>query len=189
MQALSLSRSLTPQILSALQTMPAVALLGPRQVGKTTLALEIAKNATQDFLGKETAYLDLELESDKAKLLNPESYLERFEGKLLVIDEVQLQPELFSLLRSLIDKRKRSGEQNAQFLLLGSASRDLLQQSSESLAGRIRYLELKPFSLTEIETHNDSLRSSDKISQDQLWLRGGFPQSTLAINDDESWYS
>lgn len=180
----ALSRHLKSKVLSALEAMPAVAILGPRQVGKTTLALEIA----QSLQNKEAAYLDLELESDRAKLNNAEAYLERFEGKLLIIDEVQLQPELFTLLRSLIDKRKRSGENNAQFLLLGSASRDLLQQSSQSLAGRIRYLELRPFSLTEIKTYNDSLQSSDKISQDQLWFRGGFPQSLLAASDDESWH-
>ncbi len=173
-----INRLLNDELLDALSHMPAVALLGPRQVGKTTLALELS----QSMPDKPVHYLDLELDTDIAKLEDAESYLRRFAGKLLIIDEVQLKPDLFSLLRGLIDIRKRAGEQNAQFLLLGSASRDLLRQSSESLAGRIRYLELKPFSVLEVEAVNPL-----EFSPEKLWFRGGFPQSYLAVTDEESW--
>lgn len=171
-------RLLSDDILKALQAMPAVALLGPRQVGKTTLAHEIAKT----HIDKQTSYMDLELDSDLAKLSDAESYLKRFENQLLIIDEVQLRPNLFPILRSLIDMRIRAGESNAQFLLLGSASRDLLQQSSETLAGRIRYLELRPFTVPEIH-------AADPLgfNPEKLWFRGGFPKSYLAATDDESW--
>lgn len=172
-------RLLKPNLLNALKNMPAVALLGPRQVGKTTLALEVAK---ENLGNKKTVYLDLELDTDLAKLDDAESFLRRFENQLLIIDEVQRRPDLFRTLRGLIDIRKRAGEKNAQFLLLGSASRDLLRQSSESLAGRIRYLELKPFSAREIEPV-DPLG----FSPEKLWFRGGFPQSYLAENNQESW--
>ena len=158
--------------------MPVVALLGPRQVGKTTLALEIAGKR----LEKKWAYLDLELESDLSKLTDAESYLKGFEGQLLIIDEVQRRPELFPLLRGLVDARKRKGEKTAQFLLLGSASRDLLYQSSESLAGRIRYLELSPFKVWELHQH-DPLG----FNVNKLWFRGGFPDSYLAASDEDSW--
>jgi hypothetical protein len=158
--------------------MPVVALLGPRQVGKTTLALEIAGKR----LEKKWAYLDLELESDLSKLKDAESYLKGFEGRLLIIDEVQRRPELFPLLRGLVDARKRKGEKTAQFLLLGSASRDLLYQSSESLAGRIRYLELSPFKVWELHQH-DPLG----FNVNKLWFRGGFPDSYLAASDEDSW--
>ena len=131
-------RFLTNELISALQNMPAVALLGSRQVGKTTLAFELSKAN----IDKPVSYLDLELDSDLAKLDDAEGYLRTFENKLLIIDEVQLKPNLFKILRSLIDMRKRKGEASTQFLLLGSASRDLLQQTSETLAGRVRYLEL-----------------------------------------------
>jgi predicted AAA+ superfamily ATPase len=171
-------RLLEGKIVKALHTMPVVAILGPRQVGKTTLALEIAN----DKLDKEVAYLDLELDSDLAKLNEPEDYLKRFENKLLIIDEVQRKPDLFRVLRSLVDMRKRAGERSGHFLLLGSASRDLLQHSTETLAGRIRYLELTPFSITEIY-HQDP----QGFEIDSLWSRGGFPDSYLAGDDDESW--
>lgn len=171
-------RLLTNELINALQNMPAVALLGSRQVGKTTLAFEISKAN----LDKPVSYLDLELDSDLAKLDDAEGYLRTFENKLLIIDEVQLKPDLFKILRSLIDIRKRAGETSAQFLLLGSASRDLLQQTSETLAGRIRYIELKPFSIPEIATQNPL-----EFSPEKLWFRGGYPQSYLAANDDESW--
>ncbi|MEZ4828402.1 MAG: ATP-binding protein [Bacteroidia bacterium] len=171
-------RILTEQLVGALQNMPAVALLGPRQVGKTTLALEIA----EEHIRKPVSYLDLELDTDRVKLEDAETYLRTMENKLLIIDEVQLRPDLFSVLRGLIDIRKRSGESHAQFLLLGSASRDLLQQSSETLAGRIRYLELKPFSVLEMEAQDPLIFSPEK-----LWFRGGFPQSYLAPSDEESW--
>ncbi len=171
-------RLLTGKLIQALQHMPAVALLGPRQVGKTTLALEIAESQ----IDKPISYLDLELDSDLAKLEDPEGYLRTLENKLLIIDEIQHKPHLFRILRGLIDIRKRSGEPHGQFLLLGSASRDLLQQSSETLAGRIRYLELKPFSVLEIEAL-DPL----EFSPEKLWFRGGFPLSYLASSNEESW--
>lgn len=173
-----LPRLLTPALINALQTAPAVALLGPRQVGKTTLALDIAKTG----IGKASTYLDLELDTDLAKLEDAEGFLRRFDNQLLVIDEVQRRPDLFRILRGLIDLRKRAGEKSAQFLLLGSASRDLLQQSSESLAGRIRYLELAPFSAAEIHAI-DPLG----FAPEKLWFRGGFPLSFLAGSDQQSW--
>lgn len=171
-------RSLENSLTHALQNMPAVALLGSRQVGKTTLALEMVKAAVK----KKTVYLDLELDSDLAKLDDAEGYLKRFENELVIIDEVQNRPDLFRTLRSLIDVRVRAGEKAGHFLLLGSASRDLLQQSSETLAGRIRYLELKPFSTLEVSALNPL-----EFSPEKLWFRGGFPQSYLASTDKESW--
>lgn len=158
--------------------MPVVALLGPRQVGKTTLALQIA----QEQLGDKVLYLDLELDSDLARLNDAEAYLRRLEGQLVIIDEVQRKPDLFRILRGLVDIRKRKGEKAGQFLLLGSASRELLQQSSETLAGRIRYMELSPFTIPEIE-------ESEKLGfqLNKLWFRGGFPSSYLAPSDTESW--
>ncbi len=172
-----IKRNLQRKVYKALGTMPVVALLGPRQVGKTTLALDIAES-----IDKESAYLDLELDSDLAKLSDPEAYLRRFENKLLIIDEVQRQPDLFRLLRGLVDIRKRKGEKTGQFLLLGSASRDIIQHSSETLAGRIRFLELYPFSVLETLQSESSLFDLEK-----LWLRGGFPDSYLAATDDVSW--
>lgn len=172
-----IKRKLQQTLLNALATMPVVALLGPRQVGKTTLALEMVGKIT-----KETSYLDLELDSDLAKLSDPEAYLRRFQNKLLIIDEVQRQPDLFRLLRGLVDIRKRAGEKTGQFLLLGSASRDLIQHSSETLAGRIRYLELQPFNLYDI--HLDQFFPVDI---ERLWFRGGFPDSYLAESDENSW--
>lgn len=145
---------------------PAVAILGPRQVGKTTLAKEFMTN-------KEAVYLDLELPSDLARLADAESFLIARKDKLIVIDEVQRMPELFPVLRSIIDSDRKNGK----FLLLGSASPNLLARSSETLAGRISFLELHPLHLTE--THDlDSYR--------KLWLRGGFPAFYLANNDEQS---
>ena len=141
-----IKRNLETTLVKSLQNMPVVVLLGARQVGKTTLALGIS-----EFVQKEIVYLDLELDSDLAKLADAEAFLSRFENKLLIIDEVQRQPDLFRLLRSLVDRRKRTGEQACQFLLLGSASRDLIQHSSETLAGRVRFLELPPFSVSELD--------------------------------------
>ncbi|TVR18200.1 MAG: ATP-binding protein [Balneolaceae bacterium] len=172
-----IARGLENKLIAALSNMPVVALVGPRQVGKTTLALQ----TTQKHFPKESFYLDLELESDLSKLSDAESYIKRFQNQLLIIDEVQLKPDLFRLLRGLVDIRKRAGEKAGQFLLLGSASRDLLQHSSETLAGRIRYLELSPFNSLE-------LYKSDPLgfNTDKLWFRGGFPDSFLAVNEDES---
>lgn len=145
---------------------PAVGLLGPRQVGKTTLALEMG--ATRPSL-----YLDLESPADRAKLADAGRYLAEHEDKLVILDEVHRAPEIFQILRGLIDQGRRRGKAGGRFLLLGSASVELLKQSGESLAGRISYLELTPFDATEV----------DGERMDRLWIRGGFPASFLAAND------
>jgi|TARA_B110000495_G_scaffold187053_1_gene186123 predicted AAA+ superfamily ATPase len=173
-----IDRLFEPQLIEALMDSPAVALLGPRQVGKTTLAHRLSKKTFE----KDIVYLDLELDSDLAKLNDAEGYLKRFENHLVIIDEAQRAPELFRVLRGLIDIRKRKGEKAAQFLLLGSASRDLLQHTSESLAGRIRFLELTPFSVEEVE-----YTKGIKSNLERLWSRGGYPDSYLARSDDASW--
>ncbi|MCC5918005.1 MAG: ATP-binding protein [Cryomorphaceae bacterium] len=170
-------RSFQEIIVNALQVMPVVAILGPRQVGKTTLALSISK-----LLSKKSIYLDLESDSDFIKFTDAEAYLKRFEGTLLIIDEVQRKPDLFRLLRGIVDARKRNGERTAQFLLLGSASRDLLQHTSETLAGRIRFIELTPFTVGELV----KMENTD-FDLTKRWLRGGFPDSYLASSDEESW--
>jgi len=151
------------QLRYLIQHFPAVALLGPRQVGKTTLALDLAEQSR-------AIYLDLEDDADRMKLQDPALYLADHADKLVIIDEVQRVPELFRSLRGLIDRGRRQGKRGGQFLLLGSASMELLRQSSESLAGRIAYLELTPFDVLEI----------DKAQHDTLWIRGGFPDSLLA---------
>jgi len=160
-------RSLTDTLLQRLGQSPAVALLGSRQVGKTTLARSMD-------VGKTLHYLDLERPSDLAKLADPELYLSGFGNQLVILDEVQRVPELFPVLRSLIDERRRKGEKTGQFLLLGSASPALLQQSSETLAGRISYLELTPFQLSELALPERALSLH--------WERGGYPESYLAAD-------
>jgi uncharacterized protein len=158
-------RLLTPYLADAIAHSPAVALLGPRQVGKTTLALEIGE-------ARNALYLDLEAESDRARLAQPELYLADHQDRLVIIDEVHRAPGLFPVLRGLIDRARRAGRRAGQYLLLGSASLDLLKQSGETLAGRIAYLELAPFQV--LETRH--------LPLDDLWLRGGFPDSLLAPN-------
>lgn len=167
----------TAELQEALANFPVVALLGPRQVGKTTLALYFARNRQT----KSSIYIDLELDSDRNKLEEAELFLAAHHDKLVIIDEVQRRPDLFALLRSLVDQRIQYGERVGHFLILGSASRDLLQQSSESLAGRIAYLDLSPFSLRELLTHDP------RCDFNQVWLRGGFPGSYLATSDKNSW--
>ncbi len=154
-----------------LERHPAVALIGPRQSGKTTLALKIAQR-------RPSAYLDLEAPSDLARLGEPELYLGTLEDKLVILDEVHRVPDLFKVLRGLIDSGRRRGRRVGRFLLLGSASMDLLKQSSESLAGRIAYAELTPFDASEVVG-----RAAD---MDRHWLRGGFPDSFLAADDGAS---
>lgn len=171
-----ITRLIERNLRAALDNFPVVALLGPRQVGKTTLAHEIAMRVK-----RETVHLDLERDSDRTRLTQAELYLSQQTGKLVIIDEVQRRPDLFPLLRSLVDERIRKRDRAGHFLVLGSASRDLLQQSSESLAGRIAYLELKPFSLMEL------LLGDSRFNLDRLWLRGGFPMSYLARSDETSW--
>jgi predicted AAA+ superfamily ATPase len=160
-----ISRLLTPALIQALAHSPAVALLGPRQAGKTTLALEAAKS-----IGRPSLYLDLESEQDRGKLAQAELYLADHVDKLVILDEVHRAPGLFPVLRGLIDKGRRAGKKAGRFLLLGSASLDLLKQSGETLAGRIAYLELTPFTLLE----------TGHLPADHLWVRGGFPESLLA---------
>ncbi|NCC50843.1 MAG: ATP-binding protein [Spartobacteria bacterium] len=152
-------RAIEPIAEERLANNPALALLGPRQCGKSTLARHLLKKFP------DTVYLDVELPSDRNKLRDPEAFLKSHQGKLVCIDEVQRVPELFSVLRGLIDQTGTNG----QYLLLGSASRDLIRQSSETLAGRIAYLELAPFTLQEIPENHQ-----------KLWIQGGFPRSFLA---------
>ena len=154
---------------SALADQAAVVLLGPRQVGKTTLALDIASE-------QPSVYLDLEREADRQILTEPDLYLDEQAGKLVILDEVQQMPGLFKSLRGQVDQRRRAGFRTGQFLLLGSASNVLLQQSAESLAGRVRYIEMPPLQLTEV--------GADQLNA--LWLRGGFPDSFLAASDQAS---
>ncbi len=165
-------RQLTREITEALTHTPAVALLGPRQVGKTTLALEIARE-------RPSVYLDLENPEDLQKLQDPVHYLGLHADKLVVLDEIQRYPGLFMSLRGVIDAGRREGKGNGRFLVLGSASNDLLRQSSESLAGRIRYLELSGLNPFEVE-------ALDSQHLQRLWVRGGFPDSYVAPNDAES---
>ena len=164
-------RSLQTKLCQRLAGTSAVALLGSRQVGKTTLAKGIQ-------LDKPSHYLDLERPSDVAKLADPELYLSQFAGHLIILDEIQRVPDLFPVLRSLIDERRQAGERSAQFLLLGSASPELLQQSAETLAGRISYLELTPLNLTELD--------QTSASRERHWFRGGYPDAYLADSDADA---
>jgi uncharacterized protein len=164
-----IKRRIVPKIRSLLDQSPAVVLVGPRQVGKTTLALEIAA-------GRPATYLDLESESDRARLSEPELYFTDHADELLVLDEIQRLPGLFEVLRGVIDRGRREGKATGRFLLLGSASLELLAQSGETLAGRVAFAELAPFDLTEVGT--------EKL--DRLWVRGGFPESFLAKGDEAS---
>lgn len=160
-------RKLSRQLATYLASFPVVALLGPRQCGKSTLARE--------FIGDnpEWEYLDLERPSDLLKITDVELYFNSIGTKRVCIDEVQLRPDLFSALRSIIDADRREG----RVLLLGSASPHLLQQGSESLAGRISFLELTPFTLSEVRK---------TVSYKTHWLQGGFPQSTLSMDPEIS---
>ncbi|MHA6268325.1 ATP-binding protein [Aliiroseovarius sp. CAU 1755] len=164
-----IERSHRKSVEEALENQAGVVLLGPRQVGKTTLAQDIAES-------RDAVYLDMERTADRQVLEVPDLYLDEQVGRLVVIDEVQLVPGLFGALRGQIDRRRRQGHRTGQFLLLGSASNTLLHQSAESLAGRVSYHELTPFMLPEV--------GSDAMST--LWLRGGFPDSYLAKSDRAS---
>jgi hypothetical protein len=157
----------------ALRDFPVVALLGSRQAGKTTLAREVVRRREARAI-----YLDLELPSDAARLAEAEIYLEHHSGALVVLDEIQRVPDLFPVLRGLVDRRRRAG----RFLVLGSASPALLRQASESLAGRITYIELPPFSLTEVADRGTMADTTLR----RLWLRGGYPQSFLARSEQAS---
>jgi predicted AAA+ superfamily ATPase len=162
-------RRITSEITDLLRHSPAVVLTGPRQVGKTTLALAIAE-------GRDAVYLDLESEADRARLAEPELYFADHADELVILDEIQRAPGLFEALRGTIDRGRREGRGTSRFMLLGSAAIDLLAQSGETLAGRISLAELAPLDVTEV--------GGDRL--DELWVRGGFPESFLADADAPS---
>jgi predicted AAA+ superfamily ATPase len=166
-------RILEEALRQRLETTPAVVLLGSRQVGKTTMARAIASE-------HDAVYLDLESPADRAKLSDPEQFLTMHLDRLVVLDEVHRVPQLFPILRGRIDEARRRGKRSGLYLLLGSASIDLIDRSAESLAGRVSYLELHPLSLLELET-------VDHVYQNRLWLRGGYPDSVLADTDAQSY--
>ena len=158
-------RIMEKKVLESTEDYPVVALLGGRQVGKSTLAKALKI--------KDIIYLDLELPSDLAKLNDPEIFFDLNSQGFVCLDEIQRTPEIFKILKGVVDKRNK----NKQFLVLGSASIDLLRQSSESLAGRICYLEIAPFDLLEI----------DAVNFIKLWIRGGYPRSFLSKTDEKSF--
>lgn len=164
-------RKLLATITEALDRQAAVAIIGPRQVGKTTLALTIAET-------RPSLYLDLEAAEDRNKLTDPALFLSAYTDRLVILDEIHRIPELFQSLRGLIDQGRRKGQRTGRFLLLGSASIDLLRQSGESLAGRIVYVDMGPFDIQEI--------GNEPVDLNALWVRGGFPDSYLAATDQQS---
>jgi len=166
------SRRVTQNVLNALENQDAVALLGPRQAGKTTLA---------HIIGQQTPsiYLDLESSTDRNKLSDPELFLRQHADKLVILDEIHRMPEIFQPMRGLIDEGRRNGNRNKRFLILGSAAIDLLRQSGETLAGRISYIHMHPLDVLEVE--------NDLASMNKLWLRGGFPDSYLAKTGQQSF--
>ncbi len=164
-------RSAIHDLKQALTRQAAVGIIGPRQVGKTTLALAVAHE-------RPSLYLDLESKSDRDKLSDPELFLKLYADKLVILDEIHRMPELFQSLRGLIDEGRRKGQRYGRFLVLGSAAIDLLRQSGETLAGRIEYIHLNPLSVSETGSSLEAIH--------QLWLRGGFPDSYLAADDANS---
>ena len=171
-----INRRLENKILKTLQRSPSVALVGPRQVGKTTLALDVSETIP-------SVYLDLENRLDLQKVSDFATFHAENRDKLIILDEIQQLPEIFSSVRGIIDRERRRGNKTHQFLFLGSASIDLLQQSSESLAGRIAYLELYAIDLLEFSPAS----APNKTLTNQLWLRGGFPESLLAASEADSF--
>ena len=167
-----IQRIIQNDIIEALNRQAVVAIIGPRQVGKTTLAFEIKK------LFKDSIYLDLESYVDRQKLVDPVLFLNQYQDTLVVLDEIHRAPELFQVLRGLVDEGRRNGQKTGRFLLLGSASIDLLHQSGESLAGRIAYVNMSPINILEVGNNAKVLN--------QLWVRGGFPDIYLAKNDPDS---
>lgn len=165
-----IDRFALPSLCRYLDEFPAVAILGPRQAGKTTLALALASRVPA------SAYLDLESPADRAKLGDAAAYFDAHRSELVILDEVQRAPEIFAQLRGVIDQRRRKGKRTGQFLLLGSATGALLQQSAESLAGRIAYFELTPLNAAEVAPQD----------LQQLWIRGGFPESFLSRSEGAS---
>ena len=169
-----IKRRLEHIISKSLKRSSSVVLLGPRQVGKTTLAHQIAKTIS-------AVYLDLENRSDLIKVSDITVFYEENSDKLIILDEVQRLPEVFPEIRGLIDKERRKGNKTGLFLFLGSASIDLLKQSSESLAGRIAFHELFPIDILEFAIKNT-------VKVNKLWIRGGFPESLLSDNDEDSLF-
>jgi predicted AAA+ superfamily ATPase len=193
-----IARRVATEVAALLEDTPAVALVGPRQAGKTTLALAIAER-------RPSVYLDLESAADRARLAEPELYFADHQDQLVILDEIHRAPGLFETLRGAIDRGRREGRAAGRFLLLGSAAIDLLAQSGESLAGRIAFVELAPFDPTEIGSGqlgptevgdeqpgptdiggkpNPTEVGGDRL--DRLWTRGGFPESFLARDDAAS---
>ncbi len=170
-----LHRSIEATVRERLSASPTVVLLGPRQVGKTTLARKIAADWPTQAL-----YLDMERPADRRKLDDADSYLRAQQGKLVVIDEIHRVPQLFEVLRGIIDDWRAAGLRSGHFLLLGSAALDLMQQASETLAGRVAYLDVAPLTIQELSG------AATAITPDTLWLRGGFPDSLLAGSDGGS---
>ena len=168
-----IDRLLIGPLRARLRAMPAVVLLGPRQVGKTTLARVLASER-----GDRALYLDLEREADRRRLDDADAYLRAQAGKLVILDEIHRMPGLFERLRGIIDDRRAAGEKTGHFLLLGSASLDLQRQAGESLAGRVAYMELTPVLLRELPARGPSA--------ERLWMRGGFPESLLARSGADS---
>jgi predicted AAA+ superfamily ATPase len=168
-----INRQFESTLRQTLLQVPAVVLLGPRQVGKTTLARTLAK----DWPGG-AVYLDLERPADRLRLDDADTYLRAQQGKLVVLDEIHRAPGVFEILRGIIDDNRQAGIRNGQFLLLGSAALDLMRQSSETLAGRVAYIDLAPLSIGDA--------TAAGIADSTLWLRGGFPDSLLAADDTRS---
>lgn len=167
-----IQRRVKQRVKEALGCQAAVALIGPRQVGKTTLACEICEE-------RESLYLDLEDRDDREKLSDPRMFLEEYEDRLVVLDEIHRTPEIFQTLRGIIDRGRRKGKRTGRFLILGSASVDLLRQSGETLAGRIEYVDMHPLDIEEAGTKDNAMN--------RLWIRGGFPDSYLAESDEHSF--
>lgn len=159
------------------QSAPAVVLLGPRQVGKTTLARQVAAQWPGGSI-----YLDMERPADRLRLDDADAYLRAQSGKLVVIDEIHRAPGLFEVLRGIIDERRAAGQRYGHFLLLGSAALDLMQQSAETLAGRVAYIEMSPVTLLEATAKS----TAPPLDERMLWTRGGFPDSLLAASDTNS---
>ncbi len=168
-----IKRTAEKWVLDALARQAAVALVGPRQVGKTTLALGIGEK-------RGALYLDLEDHGDREKLVDAKLFLSHYEERLVILDEIHRAPELFSSLRGIIDEGRRRGLRTGRFLILGSASIELLKQSGESLAGRVEYVDMQPLTIPET---GSSIKTLDK-----LWTRGGFPDSFLAASDHDSFH-
>jgi hypothetical protein len=167
-----ITRHIQPQIKERLIDFPVVAILGPRQCGKSTLARAMVQKY------RDSVYLDLERPSDARKLQDPELFFNLYKENLICLDEIQRAPDIFPVMRSIVDEHRKKGH----FLILGSASRNLIKQSSESLAGRIAYMELTPFLYPELFTPHK--KEGDGLKK--LWLRGGFPESVLARNNGAS---